>query len=225
MDQGVDWLNSFFDEPSHETCNINGLNPPISKLSDIPMTSSNACPSVVKLLGQNTHNGTLLETLNLISDEYTNDMVYKSPNSVPSPDPFFGPTQDSRTPPNKTAQEIDLPQVLRKAQNFKVLTQIDKNSLNLATARELIQRLKAESQNSIAHRVPEQRLGNAQNHKICQRSTDGLLMSMVKSEPDSNDNDSGKSFIFILRPYRSIYICSFCFIFVEFSRNYTKFEV
>ncbi len=195
MDQGVDWLSSFFDEPNHETCNVNGLNPPISKLSDIPLSAPTTYPSVVKILGSNSQNALLTDTLNAMSDEYTNDMVYKSPNSVrpPSPDPFLGSSQDesNNTYMNKQTNETDLISALRKAQNFKILSQVDRQTLNLTTARELIQRLKESQQQNNPETLREQRLGHIPNQRIVQRNGNEILNSIIKKEPENNDSDSG----------------------------------
>ncbi|XP_065053280.1 uncharacterized protein LOC135682341 isoform X2 [Rhopilema esculentum] len=190
MDQGVDWLNSFFDEPPHDTCNINALNPPISKLSDVPLSMGNVYPSVVKLLGQNMQGGSLVESLNLISDDYAGE-VYKTPISTgtPSPDPFLAPADEVKQRiQTKLLADVTIPDILKKAQNFKVLTQLDRNSLSLATARELIQRLKSESEDN-AHRVPDHKIGrtNASEKNRNIRS----CASNFRRESDSNGNDSG----------------------------------
>lgn len=204
MDQGVDWLSSFFDEPAHETCHVNGLNPPISKLSDIPLGTSTTYPSVVKLLGANTPNGLLADTLNLITDEYTNDMVYKSPNSVrpPSPDPFLSPSQDLGVTPGTTKQtlEVNLAAALKRAQNIKILSQVDRHTLSLATAKELIQRLKESQSVANADRLREQRLGLKQNQNVLQKSdiANFLFTGVVKTETEHTDSsDSGEFNVYV----------------------------
>eukprot|EP00794_Sanderia_malayensis_P016309 gene16309-17953_t len=203
MDQGVDWLSSFFDEPAHETCNVNGLNPPISKLSDISLSAANTYPSVVRLLGANSQSGLLSDNhLNAISDEYTNDVIYKSSNSVrsPSPDPFLGPSSSQQDEASnsafmsKQATEMDIISALRKSHNFKILSQVDRQSLNLTTARELIQRIKEAQQQNNSEILREQRLGqHVANQKILHRNniTTTGSMNVIKKDSDSNDSDSG----------------------------------
>lgn len=181
----MDWLNSFFDEPAHDTCNINGLNPPISKLSDMPLGLSAAYPSMVKVLSSNGQsNACSVEALSLLADEYANDIVLKSPNKPTTPDPFLG-TPDHKVTQPKANTESSLPQILKKGSNFKVLTQLDKNTLNLATARDLIQRLKTETQlHDAAHRVPDQK-----SQRTLTRRFGGQI---VKTEHETSDQDSGE---------------------------------
>ena len=158
----------------------------------------------------------------MISDDYVDEMVYKSPNSVrpPSPDPFLAPTQErtstllerTSTPLERTStplertnthfveklantSEIDIITAIRKAQNFKILSQVDRQTLNLTTARELILRLK-ESQQNQADTLREQRLGHIMSQKVNQRSD--LSSLIVKRESESNDCDSGE---FLLENY------------------------
>ena len=201
----MDWLNSFFDEPSHDTCNINALNPPISKLSDTPLSISAACPSMVKVLSQMGDDISCLETSHLSANDFANDIVLKSPSKATCPDPFLGAADamSQRSTQGKQVAEMAAPQILKRGQSFRVLTQLDKNTLNLATARELIQRLKSETQlQNTAHRVPDQKLDN---RTLLQRNIKRSFEQMIKTESEATDNDSGKlDFVFALS--------FFCFI-------------
>ena len=205
LDNGVDWLNSFFDEPPHDTFSINGLNPPISKLSDMPLHTSATYPSMVKVLGQVHDEAASLEMLQLSSDHVANDAVLKSPSRAVSPDPFLNASDSIITRkivPNRHSIETGIPHVIKRGQSFKLLTQLDKNTLKLATARELIQRLKCETQlQGTAHRVPEQKLGSIHNQATLQRDIKRNLEQLNGKESDSTDNDSGE------------FILQICFLF------------
>lgn len=156
----------------------------------MPLTISAAYPSMVKMLGHSSQPDASLESLSLVSDEYpTSSVVLKSPSKTTSPDPFLGTSSgDSNHKTTRANSQSNIPQVLKKGQNFKVLTQLDKNTLNLATARELIQRLKTESQLQNAHRVPEQKVDS---QRELMRSMKRSYGQIVKSESDTTENDSG----------------------------------
>ena len=165
---------------------------------------------MVKVLGQNNDDGTSLEMLHLTSDSYANDIVLKSPRkSSASPDPFLGASDSSmcrRIVQNKQNTDASIPQLLKRGHSFKVLTQLDKNTLKLATARELIQRLKSESQlHNTAHRVPEHTLESLSNQGSPQREVKRSLGQIGIKENDSTDIDSGE---FSLRVSISYFIHS-----------------
>ena len=153
-------------------------------------------PSMVKVLGQNNDDGTSLEMLHLSSDSFANDIVLKSPRkSSTSPDPFLGASDSMcrRTVQDKQNADASIPQILKRGHSFKVLTQLDKNTLKLATARELIQRLKSESQlHSTAHRVPEHTLDSLGNQGTPQREAKRSFGQIGIKENDSTDIDSGE---------------------------------
>ena len=196
MDVSVDWLNSFFDEPNtRETPSLNGLNPPISQLSEVTSTSTYGFIAPAKLLTTNTTHSSskgniLLDGLNSTIEDLQTDFICKSPNPTDvDKNPFLTQSQQiQETKPDISifnGKQSELIEALKRAQQFRILTSMDRQSL--ATAKELIQRLKGETtKNLIQTSLLERR---KENH-ICPESI-GLINGVVKSEPDGQDSDSG----------------------------------
>ena len=159
---------------------------------------------MVKVLGHNNDDGASLEMLQLQSDDFASDVGLKPSRKSASPDPFIGSSECLNRRANQPDTETSIPQILKRGHSFKVLTQLDKNTLKLATARELIQRLKGEAQlQTTAHRVPEHKLESVHNQATQQREVKRNIGQICVKEGDSTDTDSGKlsSFICFLVPF------------------------
>ena len=182
----VDWLTSFFDEPTHVT--MSGLNPPLSDISDSgttlsQMTSMN-CTSDILLDSYPTFSDdyeVTMPTVNTDNEKMNNKLAGKiSPTVCSSNNPFL-----SQTRPNK-----DIVLGSLKDQNVKV--KIEGNSLSSTETLQNSDAIKDSLQKSLSTSLCASQQQQQQNNITDIKPQQKLLLFM--NTPENRAKLAGTNF-------------------------------